>query len=54
MTALEESVHSLPYTKGALGDIYIGGFRSALLAAFSFFIAVLGYCMAHLSVSYGD
>ena len=54
-SAHEGSVHSVPYTEGVPGDIYIGGFRSALLAAF-FLFAVLGslhgaFTCAYLEIS---
>ena len=52
-SAHERLVHSVPYTEGAPGDIYIRGFISALHAAF-FLSLSWALCMAHLFVPYGN
>ena len=52
-SAHEKLVHSVPYTEGAPGDIYIRGFTSALHAAF-FLLLCWALCMAHLFVPYGN
>ena len=53
-SAHERLAHSVPYTEGAPGDIYIDGINKRAACGVLPFLLCLALCMAHLFVPDGS